>query len=67
VRKRVPMSQCKVFDSLVAVAWAIWVQRNERTFKNSSQSPASLEDSILERLDLWCRASFIEMSQLVTM
>jgi hypothetical protein len=68
VRKRVDRPRHRAFDSLViAVAWGIWSQRNDRVFRASSQGAVAVVDKIWATVDLWCRAALVDRSQLLAL
>jgi hypothetical protein len=64
-RKRVPKGQHKAFDSLVVeTSWAIWTQRNDRTFGRAALLPSRMVEVIFESIENWCRVGIINRSQL---
>jgi hypothetical protein len=49
MRKRVPKGRRRAFDSLaVATIWAIWIQRNDWTFRRTSLTASGLVDYIFD-------------------
>jgi hypothetical protein len=61
----VPKGRCKAFDSLVvATSWAIWTQRNDRTFGRAALLPSRMVEVIFESIENWCRVGIINRSQL---
>jgi hypothetical protein len=55
-RKEVVKDRRKAFDSLViAVAWSIWLQRNERCFARSCNPPAPVSLEAGSLLEVWSR------------
>jgi hypothetical protein len=64
-RKLVQKGRRKTFDSVVAlVSWSLWLQRNDRVFKNGSSSPALLVDHLVASMEQWCRAKLMVWSNL---
>jgi hypothetical protein len=62
-RKRVIRTWRKAFNSLVAlVTLSIWLEHNERVFRNVPRLPSQMVTSIMVELDNWCRASVVDRS-----
>jgi hypothetical protein len=48
-RKRIPRDRRKAFDMVVIlVVWCIWLERNNRVFRNQPSQPASCIDGFGE-------------------
>jgi hypothetical protein len=62
----VQKSRRKAFDSAVAlVAWSLWLQQNDRVFRNGSLSAALLVDQSVASMEQWCRAKLVVRSNLL--
>lgn len=59
VRKRVHKNNRKTFDStVVLVSWAIWLERNARTFNRQHRTVAQMVSHILEDASTWAQARY---------
>jgi hypothetical protein len=64
-RKRIPQVQRKAFDSFVIlVVWCIWLEHNNRVFRNQALHPSQSIKSLWLRCELWCRSGLISRSLL---
>jgi hypothetical protein len=58
-RKALPKLRRRGFDSLFfLIGWAIWKERNTRTFNGVSTSAARLGVQIQEEAEAWCLAGY---------
>jgi hypothetical protein len=65
-RKRVLKPRHRAFDSMVfAVAWSIWLERNDRVFNRVSSDPSATAGSTWNLLSLWVRARLVDWSRLI--
>jgi hypothetical protein len=66
VHMAIPKARCKVFNSVVyLVAWCLWLQRNDKVFRNGSLLPLALLCVITSCCNLWCRANLVDRSSLL--
>jgi hypothetical protein len=55
----------RAFDSLVALAtWCVWLERNERVFRNTCTTVPQLVSKIVSEVEQWCRARLVDRSRL---
>ena len=65
-RKLVEKHVRKGFDSLFfLIGWALWKERNARTFDGKSLSPAGLAIRIQEEANQWCLAGYKHLLSLL--
>jgi hypothetical protein len=64
-RKQLPKSIRRGFDSLFfLMGWALWKERNARTFCATSRSPSQLVHDIKEEINLWIAAGYRHLGAL---
>lgn len=67
-RKALPRPQRCGFDSLFfLIGWAIWKERNARTFNGVSTSAARLGLQTQDEAEAWCRAGYRHLGPLLAL
>jgi hypothetical protein len=66
-RKRIPKEKRKAFDSFtILCVWSLWLELNARLFDGHASSSVVQLNTLWSLADLWCRASFMLRSCLVS-
>jgi hypothetical protein len=60
-------SESFISHSTIAVAWTVWLQRNDRCFARACKPLGAVVGDVWNMVDLWCGAGLVDRSRLVTM